>query len=43
VENLWTISANPVENLTTEIFLSSDPERCFDIADVDGAFVRAFA
>jgi hypothetical protein len=43
VENLWTIRANPVENLTAEIFLCADRACCTRIVDVDGAFVTAFA
>jgi hypothetical protein len=43
VENLWTFGANPVENLTTQIFLCADRARYGRIADVDAIFVRAFA
>jgi len=43
VEILWTFGANPVENLTAQIFLCADHECYTDIADIDRAFVRAFA
>jgi hypothetical protein len=43
VEILWTFGANPVENLTTQIFLCADRACYTGIADIERAFVRAFA
>jgi len=43
VEILWTLRANPVENPTSQIFLSSNHWCIAVLAPVDAAFAPRFA
>jgi hypothetical protein len=43
VENLWMTGANPVENLTTQNFLSLEWARSLSGRHVDAPFVLPFA
>jgi hypothetical protein len=43
VENLWMTGANPVDNLTTQLFLSAETTGTSRRTHVDAAFVISFA